>query len=104
MSDEKTAAATAAHHARITGREGKRLGGLAAAAKAQGRKRKGLNSADEAAIVLMLRDGRDWRDVERRFGPLVEAEVLAGWRKELERRAVDGDRPRLPSDDRPREA
>lgn len=100
---EKNAASTARNHERLVAREGKKLSGIASAAKAVGRKRKGLNAQETRTIVTMLRGGQKWSDVERRFGPQVEAESLAKWRPVLEQRAATPDRPRLAKDDQPEE-
>jgi transposase len=96
MRTRETAAATAADHERITTREGAKVKALAAAQKVEGRKRKGLNQREEKRIVAMLRDGKEWRDVVRRYGREIEASVLEGWREELQRRAATEDGPRLP--------
>lgn len=101
MSTKDTAAPTAAAHELVTSREGARLKGLAEARRPEGRKRKGITQREERDIVAMLKDGKDWRDVEKRYGREVEAEVLAGWRAELEKRAKVEPGPRLPRTGQP---
>jgi hypothetical protein len=91
-------------HERVTDREAERLKAVGAARSAVGRKRKGLNTYEERKIIEMLRTpGTTWLEVERKFGSEIEAEVLAAWRKPLEERAAAADRPRLASDDQPKE-
>lgn len=92
---KETAAATAANHQKITEAEGKRLAAISGA-KVEGRKRQGLTAYEEKAIVGMLRARKTWDDVVDKYGREVEAEVLAGWKENLERRAATPDGPRKP--------
>jgi hypothetical protein len=96
MSTDKkgSAAATAAHHQKVTEAAGAQIAAMNAASKPEGRKRKGLNSYEEKAIVAMLRSRKTWGDVEDRYGREIEADVLAGWKEELERRAGAAEQPR----------
>jgi hypothetical protein len=96
MSTKDTAAPTAVAHELVTSREGARLKGLNEARKPEGRKRKGITQREERDIIAMLKDGKSWRDVEKRYGREVEAEVLDGWRANLEKRSQVEPGPRLP--------
>lgn len=101
MGTKDTAAPTAAAHERLTEREGARMKAVADARKVEGRRRQGLTSREEKDIVAKLKDGADWGVIEKRYGREIEPEVLAGWRKELERRASSEPVPRMPRTGQP---
>lgn len=90
------AGSTAAHLAKITASEGKRLTAFDGQRRKQSLLRQGINTAERRQIVEMLRRGDSWRDVAHRYRTQVAADALEAERTGLEAEAGKADEVVLP--------
>lgn len=91
MSAEKTRE----NHDAVTAREGQKLAAVAQA-KAEGRRRKGLNPSDRQRIVARLKNEEPWARIFRDESVFIEPSVLETWRPDLEKEAFEPAQPVIP--------